>query len=220
MKLPFVHRIWHIKGALALDEPQLPASAFDKLDPLFQTRGTSYEIAGDTLHFNKHNPAAQDKLATFTRGTLRVFERDGRSVLAYDLASPALLACFLAPLLFLALAQATIAISEFESAGTEAEEKAKKEDKEEKEVKLHWLDAALGAPAPETADEKKKDKEKDKDKDKKHSPTAAYVLAAIFATLYIVGRILEPWLIKSLFRKTLAGIPLTGSAKPADQVEA
>ena len=40
------------------------------------------------------------------------------------------------------------------------------------------------------------------------------------STLYIAGRILEPWLIESLFRKTLAGIPLTGSAKPADQVEA
>ncbi|WP_417620603.1 hypothetical protein [Parasphingorhabdus sp.] len=208
MKLPFIERIWHIKGSLALEDRQSPEDAFEKLDPLFQTHGTVYEIEGDTLTFRKHNPAAQDKLATFNRGTLRIVESEGRPVLAYNLTSPALLACFLAPLLFLALAQATIAIGEFENSKIEAAgesgegaDKSKKNDEADKDFQLHWLDEALGAPAPEKPDEK--DKDEDKDKDKKHSPTAAYILAAIFATLYIVGRILEPWLIKSTFRKKL-----------------
>ncbi len=52
---------------------------------------------------------------------------------------------------------------------------------------------------------KSKDKDKDDEEDEKPSPTPAYVFAAIFATLYIVGRILEDWLIKRLFRRKLAG---------------
>ena len=36
--------------------------------------------------------------------------------------------------------------------------------------------------------------------------------------LYIVGRILEPWLIKLTFRKTVSGMPLSGNTKPVDQV--
>ena len=35
-------------------------------------------------------------------------------------------------------------------------------------------------------------------------PTAAYVFAALFALLYVVGRVLESRLIKSLFKKGLA----------------
>tara|TARA_R110000824_G_scaffold11746_15_gene51581 strand:+ start:12644 stop:13327 length:684 start_codon:yes stop_codon:yes gene_type:complete len=210
VKLPFIDRIWRVKGSLPLETPMSPSNAFDKLDPLFQTNGTSYEIEGDTLTFNKHNPAAQDKLATFTRGTLTVVEREGRTVLAYNVTSPALLACFLAPLLFLALGQVNVAIGEYEKSKAEAAEKSgkdadksKKTDDEDKDVKLHWFDAALGAPAPEKPDEK----DKDKDKYKKYSPKTAYILAAIFAALYVVGRILEPWLIKSIFRKKLSAIP-------------
>ena len=187
-----------------------PANAFDRLDPLFQTNGTTYEIEGDTLTFSKHNPAAQDKLATFTRGTLMVVEREGRSVLTYNVTSPALLACFLAPLLFLALGQVNVAIGEYEKSKAEAAEKSGKDadkpektDEEDKDIKLHWFDAALGAPAPERPD--KKDKEKDKYK--KYSPKTAYILAAIFAALYLVGRILEPWLIRSRFRKKLSDMP-------------
>jgi hypothetical protein len=52
----------------------------------------------------------------------------------------------------------------------------------------------------------KKDGKKSDEDDKKPSPTAAYVFAAIFATLYVVGRILEDRLAKSLFRKKLAGL--------------
>jgi len=221
VKLPFIDRIWRVKGSLPLETPMSPASAFDKLDPLFQTNGTSYEIDGDTLTFRKHNPAAQDKLATFTRGTLTVGERDGRSVLSYNVTSPALLACFLAPLLFLALGQINVAIGEYEKSKAEAAEKSgkdsdksKKDEEEAKDVKLHWFDEALGAPAPEKPD--KKDKEKDKYE--KYSPKTAYILAAIFATLYIVGRILEPWLIKSRFRKKLSDISSIGDMNTVERL--
>ena len=119
----------------------------------------------------------------------------------------------------MALGQANIAIGEYEKAKTEArgdsgkdDDKSKKSDKEDKEVKLHPFDIAMGAPAPKKPDEK--------DKDDKYSPKAGYILAAIFAMLYVAGRILEPWLIKSTFRKKLSGIPLTRDANPIDQVEA
>tara|TARA_R110000787_G_scaffold3020_4_gene11834 strand:+ start:92930 stop:93541 length:612 start_codon:yes stop_codon:yes gene_type:complete len=198
-----------------------PATAFDKLDPLFQTNGTSYEIAGDTLTFNKHNPAAQDKLATFTRGTLTVGEREGRSVLTYNVTSPALLACFLAPLLFLALGQVNVAIGEYEKSKAEAADKSgkdtdksKKDEEADKEVTLHWLDVALGAPAPEKPDKK----EKEKEKYKKYSPKTAYILAAIFATLYVVGRILEPWLMKSRFRRILSDMPSANDINPVERL--
>ncbi|ATW04615.1 hypothetical protein [Sphingorhabdus sp. YGSMI21] len=220
MKLPFIDRIWRVKGSLPLETPMTPATAFDKLDPLFQTNGTSYEIAGDTLTFAKKNPAAQDKLATFTRGTLKVGELDGRSVLSYNVTSPALLACFLAPLLFLALGQGNVAIGEYEKSKAEAAEKSgkndkeKKPDEEDKDIELHWIDVALGAPAPEKPDEK----DKEEDKYKKYSPKPAYILAAIFATLYLVGRILEPWLLRSIFRRNLSDRATTGDIDPGERL--
>ncbi|WP_321326034.1 hypothetical protein [uncultured Parasphingorhabdus sp.] len=221
MKLPFIDRIWRVKGLLPLETPMSPATAFDRLDPLFQTNGTSYEIDGDTLTFRKHNPAAQDRLATFTRGTLTVGEREGRSVLAYNVTSPALLACFLAPLLFVALGQVNVAIGEYEKSKAEAAEQAgkaddesKKDDEADKDVKLHWLDVAMGAPAPEKPDEK----DKEKDKYEKYSPKTAYILAAIFATLYLVGRILEPWLLRSIFRKKLYDTPPIDDTDPAERL--
>jgi len=61
----------------------------------------------------------------------------------------------------------------------------------------------LGSPAPEKP--KKDGTDKSKEDDKKPSPTSAYVFAAIFAALYVVGRILEARLVKGLFRKSLLG---------------
>lgn len=109
----------------------------------------------------------------------------------------------------------------------EKEKKEKEQEKKDAERQMNPIDKFLGAPAPE----KPKDKDKDKDKkaadakgtDKKDagkkdekkkdeeeedqgpSPTSAYVFAGIFATLYVIGRILEDRLVKSLFRKRLLG---------------
>lgn len=207
-----------MRSSLALDESLSPDEAFARLDPLLQTAGTQYEVAGDTLTYSKENPAAQDKLATFTSGTLTISQQGTGSRLSYDLGSTALLLCFLAPLLFLAFAQLAVTLSAMDGPLTEDARGVDKKNKDEdKEIRLNWIDQMLGAPEPEQPDEKK-DKEKEKEKEEKHSPTPAYVLAGIFAVLYVVGRILEPWLIKRTFRSALTGVlspAMATSDKPA-----
>jgi hypothetical protein len=204
LNLPLVDRIWRVRGELPLDPPLAADEAFARLDPLFQAPGTTYSVEEGCLTYTKRNPNAQDKLATFTRGTLRIEQRGAGAVLRFDLSSTALLLCFLAPLLFLGFAQAAITINAWEAAGIEAEEKAKKDDEKPKPVKkLNPVDEFLGAPAPEDPN-KKKDKEKDKDKEEgRHSPDEAYVLAGLFFVVYLVGRWLEPWLLRRRFRQAL-----------------
>ena len=216
MNLPFIDRIWRTQGELRLDEALSPQEAFARLDPLFQAPGTQLTVDGDTLTYAKQNPAAQDKLATFTRGTLRVEQRGGTSWLRFDLSSTALLLCFLAPLLFLGFAQLAVAANAWEKANAVAEkaEKDAEKDKAKPVRKLNPIDEMLGAPPPEDPN-KKKDKEKDKDKGR-HSPKPGYVLAGLFAVIYLVGRILEPWLIRRTFRKALAEVaPLSGHSPKA-----
>lgn len=218
MNLPYIDRIWRAKGSLPLETPLSPAEAFSRLDPLFSTDNTVYGIDGDTLSYRNRNPAAQNKLATFNRGTLRI--ADGGSKLLYDLTSPALLFCFLAPLLFLAFGQFIVVLGEYEkptpAEAAKEEAKAKKEEEALAKTPMNPIDKFLGAPAPDKPkkdDEKKKGKEKEKGGNKR-SPTSSYVFAGIFAFLYIVGRILEPWLIRRTFRKALAGEQLSGLEMP------
>lgn len=201
--------IWHVRGSLALAPGQSSDDAFDRLDPLFDQTGTSHERKGDTLIFRKKDSAAQDKMAVFDGGTLKIEPGAAGPVLRYHLTSRALLFCFLAPLLFLAFAQFSVAVNDYEkpTAAEAAEAKKKAEEKERKEAErqLHPIDQFLGAPAP---DKPKKDDKAKKDEDEgkgDHSPTPAYVFAALFAALYVVGRILEGRLVKSLFRKRLFG---------------
>ena len=204
--LPYIDRIWRASGEVAIDEALTPEEAFERLDPLFQTPGTRYAVEGDTLAYAKHNPAAQDKLATFTSGTLRV-ERghDGTSRLLFHVKSNALLLCFLAPLLFLGFAQLMVAINAWEKADAAAVQSAEKKDADKPKVKpeLHPIDKLLGAPEPEDP-AKKKEKAKDKKKEK-FDPTRAYVLAGLFFLIYCVGRVLEPWLLKRTLRAALSG---------------
>ena len=204
MNLRFIDWIWQVRGSLALAPGQSSADAFDRLDPLFRQTGTSHERTGDTLVFTKKDQAAQDKMSVFDGGELRIEQGAAGSVLRYRLTSRILLFCFLAPLLFLGVAQLTVAVGKFQKpdAASKAEKEAqKKKDDAKKALPQNPIDKFLGAPAPEKPG--KKDKDKDKEKDKKPSPTASYVFAAIFATLYLVGRILEDRLIKRLFRRKL-----------------
>ena len=191
--------IWHVHGSLPLAPGQSADDAFDRLDPLFHARGTTRDRAGDTLTFSKKDPAAQDKMAVFDGGLLRI-EQDGAGpVLRYRLTSRALLFCFLAPLLFLIFAQATVFLGTFEKPKTAAEIK-KAEAKAKKPPRpLNPIDKALGAPAPDPP----KKKGKGDEDDKKPSPTPGYVFAGIFATLFVVGRIFEARRIKGLFKRTL-----------------
>lgn len=195
MNARFIDWIWHIRGSLTLAPEQSSDAAFDKLAPLFRETGTSHERTNGTLTFRKKDQAAQDKMSIFDGGILRI-ERDAAgSVLRYHLTSRALLFCFLAPLLFLAVGQLTLAIGKLEKPPV----KAKPEPK--KVVVLNPIDKALGAPAPEKPGAK--DAEKAEGRKKKPSATVAYVFAGIFATLYLVGRILEDRLVKRLFKKRL-----------------
>ncbi|MEA3390506.1 hypothetical protein [Sphingobium sp. CCH11-B1] len=199
MTARFLEWIWHIKGSLALTPDQSADEALAKLGPLFNQSGTSYERRGDTLTFSKKDQAAQDKMSIFDGGVLRIEREPDGPVLRYHLTSRALLFCFLAPLLFLSFAGLTIAAGKFTSPPAEAT--SKKDDKKDKALPQHWIDKALGAPAPEKP--KKDDKKKSDDKNPK--PTPAYVFAGLFAALYVVGRILEDRLVRSLFRKRLLG---------------
>ena len=210
MNLRFFDWIWHIKGSLPLTPGQSSEEVFDRLDPLFRQTGTTHDRTNDTLTFRKKDAAAQDKMSVFDGGVLRVENGGAGGVLSYYLSSRALLFCFLAPLLFLGFGQLTVALGALEKPAAEsantAEDK-KKADKKEAETPMNPIDKALGAPAPEKPDKDKKDK--------KPSPTAAYVFAGIFATLYVAGRILEGRLVKSLFRKRLLDGSAVGQAEPA-----
>jgi len=199
VNLRFIDWIWHIRGSLALAPGQSGNQAFDRLDPLFRQTGTSHQRTSDTLIFSKKDQAAQDKMSVFDGGVLRIERGAAGAVLRYHLTSRALLFCFLAPLLFLGIAQLTIVVVKHQKPSTDAA-KSKKKDAQ---VPMNPIDKALGAPAPEKP--KKDGADKAEGKNKKPSPTPAYVFAAIFAFLYLAGRILEDRLIKAQFKKRLLG---------------
>ena len=56
--------------------------------------------------------------------------------------------------------------------------------------------------------------EEEEEEDNGPSPTPGYVFASFFAVLYVGGRLLEQWLIRSVFRKRLSGVPLSGREAP------
>jgi hypothetical protein len=206
----FIDWIWHVRGSLTLAPDQSCEDAFDRLDPLFRQTGTSHERTNGTLTFRKKDQAAQDKMSIFDGGVLQIERGMAGFVLSYDLTSRALLFCFLAPLLFLGIAQLTIAMNAIEKPSVAAMGKSgkasgakQKAAPEKAAVPMNPIDKALGAPAPEKPG--KNGADKPEGRDKKPSPTPAYVFAAIFATLYVVGRILEDRLVKSLFKKRLLG---------------
>ena len=209
--LPYIDRIWTARGHIDLEGRMPAAQVFDRMEPLLEKSGTETVIDGSTLTYVKENPAAQDRLATFSSGTFEVTQEADRSLLQYRLKSPALLLVFLAPLFFLAIAQATELLVEWERP-TPAEkakmEKAEKEKEAEEPGELNPIDQWLGAPRPETLEEKKqRELEEDKDEDAKHSPRPAYVLAGIFAALFLVGRWLEPFLVRRNLRRVLGLMP-------------
>jgi hypothetical protein len=199
VNLRFIDWIWHIRGSLALAPGQSGNQAFDRLDPLFRQTGTSHERTSDKLTFRKKDQAAQDKMSVFDGGVLRIERGAAGSVLRYHLISRALLFCFLAPLLFLAIAQFTTFVVKHQKPSTDAA----KSEKKDAQVTMNPIDKALGAPAPDKP--KKNGEDKVEGKNKKPSPTPAYVFAAIFAILYGVGRILEDRLIKAQFKRRLLG---------------
>ncbi len=191
--------IWHIEGEVPLGAAESADEAFDRLAPLFRHTGTTVRQQGDTLTFSKIDPDAQDPLAIFDRGVIEATATAGEPVLRYRMASRALLFCFLAPLLFLAFAQATVLVGAWTKPS--AEEAAKAEKKQQIQLPQNWIDKALGAPAPEP----KKKKAPGAEDDKGPKPTAGYIFAGIFAFLYVAGRLLEARLVRRQFARHLSG---------------
>jgi len=210
MRIPVVEKIWRTSGAVTVSEPLGRDEAFGRLAPLLDDERTELALEGDTLSFVKSNPAAQDRLATFNRGELR-YERGAEGTsLHFDLASPALVLTFLAPVLFFLLGQAFIGLGLLEETlggdrRAVAEEESEEDEKEPRE--LHWIDQMLGAPAPESPEEEDDtgEGEDEEEEDDTYSPTASYVFAGIFAVIYLVGRVLEPFLLRRTLRRALAG---------------
>ena len=207
MALGFIDWIWRIKGRLPIPPSQSAAEAFDRLDGLLQEKNTTYEIDGDTLTFTKKAQLPQDKMSIFDSGTWQI----SNGVLRYDMMSRALLACFLAPLLFLAVGHIGVAMDNWRNPPELAKAKAEAEKKRSRvkaeDVPMNPIDKFLGAPEPE---KKKKDgKGKDGDeggkRNRKPSMTTAYVFMGIFFALWIFGRILEHKLIHNRMRKRLTG---------------
>lgn len=203
MNTRFIDWIWNVRGSLPLPKGQSGEEALAQLSPLFLEPYTWHDRSGDTLTFTKTDPAAQDKMAVFDRGVLKVDSGAGDGVLHYHLTSRFLLFSFLAPLLFLFFGQLAIWTAKPEPTPAEAAAKAK-EAAAKPLPQLHPIDKFLGAPAPE----KPKAGEPSR---RKPSSTAAYVLAGIFAALYVIGRILEAWLVKRLFLRRLEEHPASGS---------
>ena len=206
MILRHLNWIWHVQGSLVLAPGQSIDQAFEKLSPVFRQVGTSYERTNDTLTFRKKDPAAQDKMSVFNSGVLRIETAEAGSVLWYRLQSPTLLFCFLLPILFLAIGQLTIEVGKHQKPSVEVPKKVD----EVANIPMNPIDKAFGAPAPEKKGTDKASKDKAKleklEKEKqKFSPMPAYVFAAIFAILYVVGRVLEDRLVRKLFRNRLKG---------------
>lgn len=202
--IPYLDMIWRVRGEVPIDPALTPEEAFARLDPLLRTPGTTLVADNGTLAYAKHNPAAQDKFATFTRGRLWIERAGAGAVLRFDLFSHALLLCFLAPLLFLGFAQLAVTVNAYEAAAAKAEEAAQKGKKKDEEKpqpikKLNPVDEFLGAPAPEDPNKKK-----DKKDEGRHAPEPGYFLAGLFAALYVLGRWLEPFLARRRFRAALA----------------
>jgi len=205
VNVPLIDWIWKVRGTLPLAPGQSNDEVFDRLGPLFRERGTSHELASDTLAFRKKDQPAQDKMSVFDRGVLKIERGVAGAVLRYQLTSKSLLFCFLLPLIFVGIAQFTIALGNYQEASAKAESAKADEKKADKKKDVvlpqNWIDKALGAPAPELPKKDKKGAEGEGSK--KPSPTPAYVFACIFAVLYVVGRVLEDRLVKRLFKKSL-----------------
>ncbi|MEN7538443.1 hypothetical protein [Aurantiacibacter flavus] len=205
MNLPFIDWIWRIRGEIAIEPPLTTEETFARLQPLVDKETTECDIGDSTLTYVKGNPAAQDRLATFSRGTFTVEQQGGLTRLLYDVKSNALALVLLAPLFFLGFAQVAVAINQWEDrkaelAKGEATGEAVEDEEEGEPAPHHWIDEALGAPAPETLEQKQQRMEEEGEQKKEKLPTTpSYALAGLFLALYVLGRFLEPY----LFRRTL-----------------
>lgn len=203
MSLRYIDWIWHVRDSVAVPEGQTSSEALDRLEPMLDQMDTTHQRDETTLTFHRKAPTPQDPLSVFEDGVLQIEETAQGKTLRYHLVSKALLFCFLLPLLFVGFGQLTLYVGAYQKAAAEAKEKAKemaggdkKKKDEAKVLQLNPVDKMLGAPTPEKP-------KKGEERGRKPSATAAYVFAGIFAFLYLVGRFLEPWLVRRRFNARL-----------------
>ncbi|MBF9152038.1 hypothetical protein I2488_13580 [Novosphingobium sp. 1Y9A] len=196
--------IWTVRDEVPVPEGMGADEALARIAPVFERPGYQVQAGTEGLSYANPSPAAQDTLSVFEKGALRIEDAPTGKVLRYRLTSRIMLFCFLLPFVFIGFGQLTLAVADYQKAKAEAKEKAegtkKDEKKDEPVLTLHPIDKFLGAPAPE----KPKDGE-GKSRKRKPSATAAYVFSAFFAILFVIGRSLEPWLVRRMFRRRLAG---------------
>lgn len=196
--------IWTVRDEVLVPEGMGADEAMARIAPVFGAPEYEVQRGADGLVYANPSPAAQDTLSVFEKGALRIEDAPTGKVLRYRLTSRIMLFCFLLPFVFIGFGQLTLAVADYQKAKAEAKEKAegakKDEKKDEPVLTLHPIDKFLGAPAPE----KPKDGE-GKSRKRKPSATAAYVFSAFFAILFVIGRFLEPWLVRRMFRRKLAG---------------
>ncbi|WP_342628600.1 hypothetical protein AAC691_00460 [Nguyenibacter vanlangensis] len=218
MNLRFIDWIWRVRGSLPLSPELSTDRTFERLDVLFQVPGTTYTRDRGKLIFRKKNQPAQDKMSIFDSGTLSVEDYGKGRRLNYNLLSRTLLLCFLAPALFFVFAKIfeftrdhqklthTATVLHANSATTATDGKANATLKKNAIVPMSPIDKFLGVPEPD-----KKDPSKDDDEEKakkKFSSTPAYVFCGLFSFLYVVGRILENYLIKREIVKAISILPI------------
>jgi hypothetical protein len=198
VNLSFIDWIWHVRGSLPLAPGQSSKDVFDGLNPLFRQSGASHHVTNGTLTFSKKDSLAQDRMSVFDSGSLWI-ERDVvGSVLRYHLISRILLFCFFGPVLFLAIAQFTIYINKIDKLPAETAKPAALP--KQAVILMSPVDKFLRARQP---DNSKKYAAPVSRKGGKPTPTSSYVFAVFFAILYVVGRILEGGLVRTLFKKSL-----------------
>lgn len=201
LNLRFLDWIWHVKGSLPLAPEVSTDQAFEKLDALLQVPGTTYTRDQDRLVFQKKNQPAQDKMSIFDSGVLQVKEASQGKRLYYNLVSKTLLFCFLAPALFFGFGKVFEFTKDYRAAAysaaaihTHPEGVNEASQKKDAVVPMNFIDKFLGVPEPDKKDDSgNDDQEKMK---KKLSSRPAYIFCALFAFLYVVGRILEQFLIR------------------------
>jgi len=204
-----------MRGTLPIDPPQSAAIVFGKLDTLFHEKNTTYDVGDETLTFTKKDQLPQDRMSVFDRGTLHV--ADG--VLRYDMISRAMLACFLAPLLFFAVGHAGVALDKWrnppEVVKAKAEAAKRRSRIKPETVPMSAVDKFLGAPKPE----KKKGDEEPGKRNRKPSMKTAYVFMGIFFALWAIGRVFEHVRIHIRFRKMLVDDGAAGGVARPDDVQ-
>ncbi len=154
--------IWHIHGSVPLDPGQSPTRRSTARSAVPHT-GTARERNGDTLTFTSATRRRRTGWRCSAAHAVIEAQAEGWSCAIGS--DKALLYCFLAPLLFLAFAQATVALGKLESPRSRPRSRRRRKTP----APLNPIDKRSARRHPSNP----RRRAGDDDKDKKPSPTAA-----------------------------------------------